>query len=281
MGCGSSNPQNVVEPSKQPVPTENTENLPKAISTRSVRSTKSQNAAASRTSLKQSVENVNPTSSSNLRQSSPNNFKLNYFDLTGRGELIRLVFAAGNINYEDNRVKFEQWPELKELMPLGQLPTLQVNDEFVLVQSLSIARFVAKEAGLAGRDSVEMAKVDAVLETCKEFFDLFAQQVGPQLRNATDEKEEIVRDFLDNVAPSNLQKLQQLVEQYGSEGFSVGEQLTVADLFIHDIITNLIFLDAFILDPYPLLKQNRNATESNDSLRSYLEQRKQLNRRRS
>jgi len=40
------------------------------------------------------------------------NYKLTYFDLRGRGEIIRLVFAAAGVQYEDYRIKSE-WAELK------------------------------------------------------------------------------------------------------------------------------------------------------------------------
>ena len=94
MGCGSSKPENVIEPSAQP--SENSEN--RVQSSRNLKSS---------TSVR-----TNSKSANNVREES-NSYKLTYFDLSGRGELIRLVFAAGNINYEDNRVKFEEWPQIK------------------------------------------------------------------------------------------------------------------------------------------------------------------------
>ncbi len=40
--------------------------------------------------------------------------KLTYFSGRGRAEPIRLMLAAADIDYEDVRVTFEEWPQLKD-----------------------------------------------------------------------------------------------------------------------------------------------------------------------
>ena len=49
----------------------------------------------------------------------------------------------------------------------GFMPELKWNDE-ILVQSNAITRFVAKEVGIAGKNSVEMAQCDAIVDFCSE-----------------------------------------------------------------------------------------------------------------
>ena len=49
-------------------------------------------------------------------------------------------------------------------MPLGQIPVLEY-DGTVLSQSLTIARFLAKEFGLAGKDNLEQAQADMIIDT--------------------------------------------------------------------------------------------------------------------
>lgn len=41
------------------------------------------------------------------------NYKLTYFGFRGRGELIRFLFAAAGVQYEENTIEGSAWPELK------------------------------------------------------------------------------------------------------------------------------------------------------------------------
>ena len=41
-------------------------------------------------------------------------YKLMYFNFPGRGELIRLIFSAAQVEFEDHRVAREDWPTVKK-----------------------------------------------------------------------------------------------------------------------------------------------------------------------
>ena len=51
-------------------------------------------------------------------------------------------------------------------------------------------------------------------------------------------------------------------------------QLTVADLAVYNIFDTRVMNDPEALDPYPSLKANRKATESNPRIAAYLKVRK-------
>ena len=52
-------------------------------------------------------------------------------------------------------------------MPFGQIPVLEVDGEQI-AQSTSIARFLSKEFGLAGKDHLQQAQADMVVDTCND-----------------------------------------------------------------------------------------------------------------
>jgi hypothetical protein len=40
-------------------------------------------------------------------------YKLIYFNSRGKAELIRFIFAYAGVDYEDERISKDKWPELK------------------------------------------------------------------------------------------------------------------------------------------------------------------------
>ena len=65
---------------------------------------------------------------------------------------------------------------LRPSLPYGQLPILEYNGE-VLCQSITIARFLAKEFGLAGNTSLESAQADEVVDSITDIADVIAQAI--------------------------------------------------------------------------------------------------------
>ncbi|XP_045562529.1 hematopoietic prostaglandin D synthase isoform X2 [Salmo salar] len=105
-------------------------------------------------------------------------YKLTYFNMRGRAELPRYIFAYAGIAFEDRRVEWNDWPSIKK----RKLPVLEVNG-VPLTQSLAIARFLAKEAGLVGNSKLAEAQADALVDTLNDFTLLIPwREDNPQIK---------------------------------------------------------------------------------------------------
>ncbi|KAM9579553.1 hematopoietic prostaglandin D synthase isoform 3-T4 [Guaruba guarouba] len=107
-----------------------------------------------------------------IRGSSMPQYKLTYFNLRGRAEISRYLFAYSGKKYEDHRIEAADWPKIKPTIPFGKIPILEV-DGVTIHQSLAIARYLARESGLAGQTPVEQALTDAIVDTIDDFMTLF------------------------------------------------------------------------------------------------------------
>ncbi|CAF0964177.1 unnamed protein product [Rotaria sordida] len=197
-------------------------------------------------------------------------YKLFYFNLRARAEISRLIFAAAGQKFQDVRYERNEWLSHKNEMPLGQVPVLEFNGT-KLPQSLSIARFLAKQFQLAGRDNFEQAKVDAVIDTIND-----AMMIFMPIRRQEDEmkKKELMKKFFADQLPKHLKNLEILGKLYGDGGpFFVGNHLTWADLYFYDILETLLYANENCLNNYAWLKQNRVEVEKQPKVAEYLNNR--------
>jgi glutathione S-transferase len=197
-------------------------------------------------------------------------YKLYYFNGRGRAETSRLIFAAAGQKYEDIRYQQDQWPAHKAETPLGQMPVLEFNGTKI-PQSISIARFLAKQFNLAGKDNFEQVKTDAVVDTIN---DLVAAFMPSRREQDETKKQELIKKFKTEELPKHLQNLDTLRKLYGNGGpYFVGNNLTWADLYFYDVGETLLAVDENGLDNYPWLKQNRAEVEKQPKIAEYLKNR--------
>jgi glutathione S-transferase len=197
-------------------------------------------------------------------------YKLYYFNGRGRAEIARLIFAAAGQKYVDIRYEHGEWPTHKGEMPLGQMPVLEF-DNVKLPQSGTIARFLAQQFQLAGKDNLEQAKVDAVVDTIGDTMTKF---LPARFEKDDVKKQELIKTFFADELPKHLQNLEVLAKLYGNGGpFFVGNQLTWADLLFYDVLQIFLELDADCLNNHSWLKQNRAEVEKQPKIAEYLKNR--------
>ncbi|XP_054941803.1 hematopoietic prostaglandin D synthase isoform X5 [Physeter macrocephalus] len=129
------------------------------------------------------------------------NYKLTYFNMRGRAEIIRYIFAYLDIKYEDHRIERSDWPEIKSTLPFGKVPILEVSG-LNLHQSLAIARYLTKNTDLAGKTELQQCQVDAVVDTLDDFMSRF-----PWAEKKQDIKDQMFKELLTCDASHLLQDL--------------------------------------------------------------------------
>ncbi|CAJ0919298.1 unnamed protein product, partial [Mesorhabditis belari] len=200
------------------------------------------------------------------------NYKLTYFDLRGRAEIHRQLFALAGVPYVDKRIKPEDWPTLKPTTPFGQLPLLEVDGK-PIPQSMAIARFLAKRFGFAGANDLEEAQIDALVDLLndymteqKHFFGVLVGRVPGDKAAATKELFEPARDkYFPLVIEKYLKK--------SKSGFLVGSKVSWVDLHLAGHITTYQQLIPGAFDKYPEVIAHRDRVEALPAIKEWIAKR--------
>nr|XP_048703085.1 hematopoietic prostaglandin D synthase isoform X2 [Caretta caretta] len=160
-------------------------------------------------------------------------YKLTYFNLRGRAEIIRYLFAFSGIKYEDHRIEQADWPKIKP--------------------------------SLAGQTPLEQALVDAIVDTTDDFMSMF-----PWGEKNQDVKQQIFNDLLTNTAPGLLRDLESFL---GDKKWLVGKTVTWADFYWDVCSTTLLFLKPDLTDNYPKLLALKERVQALPAITAWIQQR--------
>ncbi|GJQ79485.1 hypothetical protein Trydic_g16338 [Trypoxylus dichotomus] len=151
--------------------------------------------------------------------------KLIYFDLRGRGEVIRYLLKYGGIEFQDIRITAEDWPKVKPTLPFGQLP---IYEEYGKAsnQTIAIARYLAKKIKLAGTNDREDVELDALVDTIN---DLLQKVADFYHEKDSERKEQLKKSILTETIPFYLSRFEDIAKK--NFGFLAFGRLTWADFF--------------------------------------------------
>ena len=153
------------------------------------------------------------------------NYKLTYFDFDGgRAEPIRIAFHAAGIDFEDHRLSFPEFSEMREDTRFNSVPVLEI-DGAAVTQSNAMCHYVGKLAGLYPEDDLQALYCDEAMGALEDVIHyimrtLFLQ--GDELREAREK-------LADGWLTVYLRGLDELLARGGGEYFA-DKRLTMADL---------------------------------------------------
>jgi glutathione S-transferase len=186
-------------------------------------------------------------------------YKLTYFNARSRAELIRLLFALADVEYEDVRVEAVS-PELKSRTPFGQLPILEFDGK-TYCQSYAIGRYLARKFNLAGKTDLDQLQADMIVDCIEDGVKPF---IAAFWLEDEAKKAELLKKYSEEQLPAayaNLEKI--LKSNKGGDGYFVGDSLTWADLSFQ-VFTGWAKPggNEALLDKYPKLKALAKRVES-------------------
>lgn len=166
--------------------------------------------------------------------------KLTYFNLRARAEPARLILKQAGAEFEDCRLPAPwddaaPWTALKPMTPFGVLPLLCV-DGTVLSQSKTIARYVAAENGLAGKNSMENAQMDEIVDALGDATEL--QYNAYLFEKDEAKKAQLQKDFNEKTVPTLVKNIERRLVERGGE-WLVGGRLSWADIMTYHFFVEL------------------------------------------
>ena len=196
--------------------------------------------------------------------------KLTYFNVRGLAETSRFLLALGGEEYEDFRYPLEvidmSKHEMKKdefdkdkadgklLTSLNKVPFLEV-DGVTIPQSKSMERFLARRYNMMGTSEVEIAQIDAICESVRDFKDMY-QKVRSL---PEEERSNGMNEWFTKTLVERLTLLEhQLV---GEPGFSVGSSMSLSD----------VVLFTFIKEFFDNKEASMNATLTSPKIRAVVE----------
>jgi len=158
--------------------------------------------------------------------------QLTYFDLRARAEPARLLLAYGGVSYEDERIATPWddragWLAKKSSFAWGQVPRLTWDGK-IIYTALAIARFLAREFGLMGKNNLESGQVDEVVDVIQDTL-----QAGYKTFWMPDEeKKKALEKHNKETIPNFLKMAEKRLTERGGQ-FMVGNVLTWADIQLY------------------------------------------------
>lgn len=152
-------------------------------------------------------------------------YKLTYFDFDGgRGEPVRIALHAAGIKFEDSRLSFPEFGEMRKDTPFNSLPVLDIDGSLV-TQSNAMSRYVGKLAGLYPEDDLQALYCDEVMDAIEDMSHYIVPTFGLQ----GDELKNARKKLVDGWLTVYLRGLGGLLARGGGKYFA-DKRLTVADL---------------------------------------------------
>jgi glutathione S-transferase len=201
--------------------------------------------------------------------------KLTYFDApVSRGEECRLALHLAGVDFEDHRVKRDEWPAVKAATPFGSVPVLEIPGHPPLAQSNAILVLIGRLHGLHPKDDFEAARHEAMMAHVEDL----RHAVGPSGRLKDEvEKKRVRTELATGYVPTWAANAERQIT--GDGPFFGGSAPNVVDLKLLLAVRYLKsgvldHIPPTILDAYPKLNRIHDAVRDDARVKAWVEKKR-------
>ncbi|XP_078398028.1 glutathione S-transferase alpha-4-like [Cetorhinus maximus] len=193
--------------------------------------------------------------------------KLHYFNGRGKMESIRWLLAAAGIEFEEEYLETrEQYEKLLKdgALLYEQVPMVEI-DGMKLVQTNAIMNYIAAKYNLYGKDIQERALIDMYAEGARDLMLLVMRHIF--LPSA--EKDGNLILIINKAKNRYFPAFEKILSQ--QNGYLVGDQLSVADLNLLELILMIEENAPLILADFPQLQRFKLKISSIPRIQKFLQ----------
>jgi len=158
------------------------------------------------------------------------NITLSYFNFpVGRGEECRLALHLAGVEFNDDRISFDDWSSRKPTMPFGAVPVLKIEGKPDLAQSNAILGLIGQQHDLLPEDKFEAALHIAILNYVEEI----SMRMGETIQMAEDQKEKARHELINGF----LKEWASYIDEQIKGPYVNGDKISVADIKLFVLVS--------------------------------------------
>lgn len=162
----------------------------------------------------------------------PTHLVLHYFNVKNRAECIRLLLAHKGIKYEDHRIQFPEWNELKSTFEFGTVPVLEYGEKKLSI-STAILRYLAQKNSMYPTDQYEIYLSESTMDLMQDCIANFDKFFFAE-KNPVDWETWLLHDGMNKLKIIE----NRLVKNQGGQFYLVGNSLSYVDFIVFAFINS-------------------------------------------
>lgn len=182
-----------------------------------------------------------------------------------------MALLLAGLEFEDERLSFDEWKEFKPKTPFGQLPLLQIDDGPLRTQSHAMLRWVGTQnKALYPEGSYAVDEAMGVVEDLRQSWspclalkampEAYGHDAAAVDGEAGTAKVKAIREYwMKERLPGFVKQVEQLLSRHESKWLAGTEQPSIADCLLVPFLRSFTrghvdHIPTSIWDDYPILK---------------------------